>query len=105
MPIQIQQSPTDALRQCVLVLGMHRSGNSALCRLLNLAGAELPKSLVGATVGNELGHWEPKELVHLNDCTLLQLERSWCDWRPWDWAQHAGLALSYETEYMALLTQ
>ena len=47
----------------VLVLGMHRSGTSALTRVLNLLGCALPEALVGPSEGNELGHfreWDEK---------------------------------------------
>ena len=59
-----------AERTAVLVLGMHRSGTSALTRLFNLLGAALPERLVPPGPGNPLGHWEPLELVALHDTIL-----------------------------------
>ena len=55
----------------VLMAGMHRSGTSALARVFNLLGADLPEPLVPPSLGNELGHWEPAEVVAMNDRALL----------------------------------
>ncbi|MEZ5854614.1 MAG: glycosyltransferase [Hyphomicrobiaceae bacterium] len=68
-------------RTCLLVLGMHRSGTSALARVLNLLGAALPQDLMGASRGNQFGHWEPAELANLNDKLLAELNSAWDDWR------------------------
>lgn len=74
-------------RTCLLVLGMHRSGTSALTRVLNLLGAALPRSVLGAGDGNEEGHWEPQRLVSYNDRLLEELQSSWHDWRPLELTQ------------------
>jgi hypothetical protein len=71
-------------RRCILVLGMHRSGTSALTRVLNFAGAQLPLDLMGANFGNELGHWESNRLVELHERFLLDVGSSWQDWRSLD---------------------
>lgn len=71
-------------RTCLLVLGMHRSGTSALTRLLSLAGARLPLRLMPAGPGNESGHWEPLHLVEYHDKMLESLGSSWHDWRAVD---------------------
>ena len=49
---------------------MHRSGTSALARVFNLLGAEIPGSVVPGFEGNALGHWEPREIVDLHDAML-----------------------------------
>jgi len=66
----------------VLILGMHRSGTSALTRTLNLLGCALPEALVGASEGNELGHWESASAVILNDEILASAGSNWNDWGP-----------------------
>jgi len=66
----------------VLVLGMHRSGTSALTRVLNLLGYALPEALVGPSEGNELGHWESASAVVLNDEILASAGSNWNDWGP-----------------------
>lgn len=66
-------------RVCVLVLGMHRSGTSALTRTLSLLGCDLPKTLVGAAPGNDLGHWESAPVCRLNDELLESAGSNWHD--------------------------
>ncbi len=68
-----------ATKTCFLVLGMHRSGTSALTRVLNLLGATLPTALIGPNRGNEKGHWEPIKLVAFNDRVLAECGSSWDD--------------------------
>lgn len=93
-----------ATRRCILVLGMHRSGTSAFARLVSLAGAALPASVVGAHAGNETGHWEPRAVQLLNDRTLAKLDRSWCDWRRFDWAKAGDMAAcNYEFEFTEIV--
>jgi hypothetical protein len=68
-------------RTCLLVLGMHRSGTSAMTRLLSMAGAKLPATLLGAGRGNEAGHWESSALLAYHDRLLHTLGSDWSDWR------------------------
>ncbi|MBZ9890185.1 hypothetical protein LB559_19865 [Mesorhizobium sp. BR1-1-3] len=62
-------------RTAIVVVGMHRSGTSALARVLSLLGATLPRNLNPAGLGNEIGHWEPEAAVRLND-QILDLAES-----------------------------
>lgn len=64
----------------VLVLGMHRSGTSALTRVLSLLGCDLPKTLVPAHPSNEAGHWESLPIVELNDDILNSAGTNQNDW-------------------------
>jgi hypothetical protein len=66
----------------IVVLGMHRSGTSAITRVLNLLGCALPDALVGPSEGNELGHWEAASAVTLNDQVLASAGSRWNDWGP-----------------------
>ena len=50
-------------RRCLLVLGMHRSGTSALTRVLNLLGADLPATLAPPADDNETGFWSRSGLL------------------------------------------
>jgi len=69
-------------RTCLLVLGMHRSGTSAMTRVLNIAGAKLPATLMGASdSSNATGHWEPDALIQYHDRLLAELGSSWDDWQ------------------------
>ena len=71
-------------RPPLLVLGMHRSGTSAVTRVLSLQGWRLPKTLIPAGPGNELGHWESAKVADLNDRLLDQVQRNWLDPKPMD---------------------
>ncbi|MBM2711147.1 glycosyltransferase [Mesorhizobium caraganae] len=73
-----------AKRTCIMVLGMHRSGTSALTRAISLLGAELPKDLLGANPTNPTGHWEPLKLIELHDQMLAEAGSRWDDWRRFD---------------------
>lgn len=68
-------------RVCLLVLGMHRSGTSALTRVLSLMGADLPKQLIEPDSSNETGYWESIVLQRYHDHVLNELDSSWSDWR------------------------
>jgi hypothetical protein len=54
----------------LFVLGLGRSGTSALTRILSLCGATLPTGLLGATANNPRGCWEPRAAIHLNEAIL-----------------------------------
>ncbi len=79
-----QQESVHSTRACLLVLGMHRSGTSAVTRTLNLLGSCLPKTVSGFGRGNEGGHWEPAPLVLLHDSMLAEAGSRWDDWRVFD---------------------
>lgn len=71
-------------RRCLLVLGMHRSGTSALARVLSLLGADLPATLMPSSNDNETGFWEPGRLVDYHDRLLGESGSGWDDWRALD---------------------
>jgi hypothetical protein len=74
-------------RRAVVVLGMHRSGTSALTRVINLLGADLPSSLIPANVANEAGFFESNDLMIVHDQLLSSAGSNWQDWRAFnpDW--------------------
>lgn len=69
------------VKWAILVLGMHRSGTSALANTLSLLGAELPRRLMPAHESNPLGHFEPEVIVGIHDKLLAAAGSSWSDWR------------------------
>ncbi len=76
----------------VLVLGMHRSGTSALARSLNLAGVELGDDLLPAAADNEQGFWEHRQIQFIHDRIYEALGRDWTHVSPlppawWDRAE------------------
>jgi hypothetical protein len=64
-------------RRALIVLGMHRSGTSALTRVLGLCGATLPRHNMAAGDGNPLGHWEPQPIVDAHDAFLAEAKTGW----------------------------
>ncbi|CAN7626668.1 hypothetical protein [Aminobacter sp. LjRoot7] len=83
---------------------MHRSGTSALTRMLGLLGIDLPKTPLGGNETNLTGHWEPEPVVYLNDRILAAAGSSWRDFRPVDprWFQSAD-AWQFRSEACAIL--
>src|SRR5262249_33887336 len=68
-------------RICLIVLGMHRSGTSALTGTLGILGAKLPHDLVGSHPFNPKGHFESKSLKWTNEEMLRSLGSAWYDLR------------------------
>jgi glycosyltransferase involved in cell wall biosynthesis len=67
-------------KQVIFVLGMHRTGSSAIARVLSLCGASLPRMLLGPNnESNPTGHWEPLEALQLNDDFLHRHGATWFD--------------------------
>lgn len=64
------------------VLGMHRSGSSALARVLNLAGLRISSQLLPANQDNPSGYWEPRRVVNFNTALLEVFDRHWADPKP-----------------------
>src|SRR6185312_12242151 len=75
--------------RAILVLGMHRSGTSAVTRVLNLLGADLGSRLVAPAADNPAGFWEHADAVKINDDLLQALGRTWYDMRdmPANWLE------------------
>lgn len=66
-------------RTAIVVLGMHRSGTSAMARILSLTGAALPRNVMPSDPGNPKGHWEPERVVTLHDEMLADASSAWQD--------------------------
>lgn len=83
-------------RRVTLVLGMHRSGTSALTAALNALGAELGAALVPPADDNPAGYFENARAVAINDALLLALGSGWDDPSPlpvgWTMDPAAGIA-------------
>lgn len=69
----------------LLVAGMHRSGTSALARVLSLCGGELPRTLFPAAEGdNDLGYWESTPLIEHHEHLFRMLGTTMLDPDPID---------------------
>ncbi len=91
-------------RKAILILGMHRSGTSALTRVLNLLGAEIPGTLMPSQEDNPLGYWEPAEIVGIHTRILSALNSNWHDPLPVarDWFESSA-AQRFGDELLELL--
>lgn len=69
--------PEPQFRSVTVVLGMHRSGTSALAGVLRLCGLASPKSLIPSGEANEKGFWESEPIKALNDGALDLLGLNW----------------------------
>jgi len=73
------QTGSAARPVALFVLGMGRSGTSALTRVLSLCGAKLPAGMMGADNGNQRGYWEPRAALLLNRAILERHGSAWWD--------------------------
>ncbi|MGH8475152.1 MAG: sulfotransferase family protein, partial [Methylococcales bacterium] len=60
-------------RQIIVVLGMHRSGTSAITRGLTALGVDLGENLISPEPDNPDGFWEDRDIAGLNMEFLKQL--------------------------------
>lgn len=71
-------------RRALLVLGMHRSGTSALAGVSCALGVSPPKNLMLPNDDNPRGYWESLPLVRAHDEFLASVGSSWDDWKRLD---------------------
>ncbi|MDZ7785049.1 MAG: glycosyltransferase [Halioglobus sp.] len=78
------------MKTCLIVLGMHRSGTSALTGALDLLGVHLGSQMLETQADNPKGFFENKYVVQANDCILDTLKTTWDDTLPLppDWLEH-----------------
>jgi len=78
-------------RRLIIVLGMHRSGTSAIARGLMALGADLGENLLPPVAqNNERGFWEDRDVVALSDAVLDRLGLAWDSTSPIDRERLAG---------------
>ena len=84
VPGALSGRPDAAVRtpRGVLVLGMHRSGTSAVAGMTNLLGLATCASndLITQMAWNPGGHWESRSLTRFNDQLLTEMGHTW--WYP-----------------------
>ena len=71
--------PNQSKPRVIVVLGMHRSGTSALTKSLALFRSTLSDDTIPTTSNNPKGYWEDKNIVDINERLLSQLGTRWCD--------------------------
>lgn len=83
----------------ILVLGMHRSGTSAVAGYLNSLGFAVPsRSLPAHPDDNPDGYFEPAEAVQLNNGVLRRLAQTWQSTDPLPPGFEHSLLLTAERE-------
>jgi hypothetical protein len=85
-----------AAPRALLVLGMHRSGTSAVAGALRLRGFALGRDLMLPAADNPKGFWEHAGVVAIHERLLSALGRAWNDPRPLpeNWAQGEAAAVA-----------
>ena len=69
-PVKVKNS------KLVVVLGMHRSGTSAITRGLEVLGVKLGDNLYPAAIDNPKGFWEDNDFLGINEELLAHLDYS-----------------------------
>lgn len=69
-------------RKCIIVLGMHRSGTSAITGALSLMGVPLGTELIPPSSDNPKGFYENARIVGINEKLLNLLGSSYDDFLP-----------------------
>ena len=92
-------------RRAVVVLGMHRSGTSAVAGCLHRLGVDFGPRLMPATEDNARGFYEHVDIVNLHDRLLLALGGAWDETRPLPpgWQHDDALTGPYRAELLTLL--
>lgn len=67
------------MKKCLVVLGMHRSGTSAIAGALSKMGIALGTKLLPGNEYNEKGHFENIHIINANNDILDSLYSSWDD--------------------------
>lgn len=68
---------THSKQNCLIVLGMHRSGTSAMARVVNLLGADIGNNLIPSARDNARGFWEHREIVETHEQLFDFLGKPW----------------------------
>lgn len=79
VPAPAEPDPPAPLRRVLLVLGMHRSGTSALAGLLCQQGFQAPQNHDGGDAHNPTGYWEPQQIRAFHNNLLEGAQSSWED--------------------------
>ena len=85
-------------RKCIIILGMHRSGTSAMGGLLHVLGVNMGINLLPPAEDNPKGFFENEKITLFNDSKLLPyLKSSYDDVIPFhrEWSENAGLEPYY----------
>ncbi len=65
------------MKECIVILGMHRSGTSVLTGLISLFGGYIGADAMSATEANPMGYFENNKVYTLNEKILKAHQTSW----------------------------
>jgi hypothetical protein len=88
-----------------MVIGMHRSGTSALTGALHRLGVAVGSDISEAPDGNVAGYYEHQGILAIQEDLLAACGSSWDDVapRPWPEAGHSEAITSFQSSLSALL--
>ncbi|CAK0763193.1 O-antigen biosynthesis protein [Gammaproteobacteria bacterium] len=97
----------DIQRRSLVILGMHRSGTSALSGVLNILGVDLGRTITGPKEDNPKGFFENTQITTLNDLIMERLGFAWDDPFPFtvDWRKENVLTLYQQRLVKILATE
>jgi hypothetical protein len=75
-------APDASAMSALVILGMHRSGTSALARCCNLLGVDLGSDFIPTQPDNQSGFWEDARVKDADDLALAAQGLLWDDVRP-----------------------
>jgi len=105
-PSETNKSASSPKRQAILVLGMHRSGTSALGGVVNALGAAAPNTLMVPDNANPRGYFESATFFVALDNLLASAGSRWDDWRQLDQQRlNSKAALPHRRRIKALLLE
>lgn len=95
---------TKAKRRAIIVLGMHRSGASALAKALGLLGIRQMGQVEPADMSNPKGHFESAKIINIHDRALAAAGTKWSsfDALPDNWFRSVE-AVGFADELVAAL--
>lgn len=92
------------MRRCLMVMGMHRSGTSALTGVLGLMGVDLGRTMMKPSEENPRGYFENLRVNEVNEGLLAAMKSSWDDiLPPEDQWWKAGLIRPFASEMKEIL--
>jgi hypothetical protein len=101
MDLKCPSETAQVNRTAILVLGMHRSGTSALSGMLVRLGAEPPRNLLPPASDNPLGFWESAAFVAFHERLLHFAGALWNSWTSFN----VAAATYFSREWRLLLEQ
>jgi len=93
------------MRDCLMVIGMHRSGTSALTGALHRLGVAVGSDISEAPDGNVAGYYEHQGVLGIHEDLLAACGSSWDDVapRPWPEMGCSAAIAAFQSSLSALL--